>query len=65
MCHLKLKIMKKLENYGVNELKNLECQSIVGGSVWKILERIATVLAIGSAVDQFVDGWNSVECNNT
>ena len=33
MCHLKLKIMKKLENYGVNELNTNDMRIVHGGSL--------------------------------
>jgi hypothetical protein len=57
--------MKNLQNYGVHELNNQELIQIDGGSwrfIWKALEKIATALEIGDAIDEFAAGWNSVKC---
>tara|TARA_B110000238_G_scaffold180324_1_gene204264 strand:- start:1420 stop:1593 length:174 start_codon:yes stop_codon:yes gene_type:complete len=57
--------MKNLEKFGVHELNNQELIQIDGGSwrfIWKALEKIATALEIGDAIDEFAAGWNSVKC---
>ncbi len=58
--------MKNLENYGVLELNTTELTSIDGGLPWKKiwdgLEKLATALEISNAIDEFVEGWNSVDC---
>ena len=66
---LKLIKMKNLENHGVQELNAMEITEVDGGlllfpwkKAWDILSKAATALEIGDAIDEFVDGWNSVEC---
>lgn len=59
--------MKNLENLGVQELKISETIQIDGGrlpwkKIWDGLQKVATALELGDAIDEFVDGWNSVEC---
>jgi len=57
--------MKNLENLGVQELNAIEVYQIDGGrlrSIWKALEKIATALEIGDAIDEFTAGWNSCSC---
>ncbi len=57
--------MKNLENYGVQVLDARELQSIDGGFPWKkawdLASKIATAIELTDAIDEFVDGWNSVE----
>jgi len=61
--------MRNLKNYGVQKLNALEVVTIDGGlllfpwkKAWDLLSKAATALEIGDAIDEFVEGWNSVEC---
>lgn len=59
--------MKKLKNLGVKELQISETLEIDGGrlpwkKIWDGLQKAAAALEIGDAIDEFVDGWNSVDC---
>lgn len=57
-----------LETLDVKELSHLDLISVDGGNwingAWKVLEKIGTAIAIGDAIDESVDGWNSVECTH-
>lgn len=55
-----------LNKMELTEISVIEQLNTNGGnwiSVWKAIEKVATAIAIGDAVERFVDGWNSVECN--
>ena len=61
--------MKNLENYGVLEMRMHELQHIEGGYIlfpwkkaWDVASKIGTALELGAALDEFVSGWNSVDC---
>jgi len=55
--------MKNLENYGVQEMNAEEIRETDGGSIWVVLGVIASVIAIGAAIDaaaeEFIEGWNN------
>ncbi|MFV0605655.1 MAG: hypothetical protein ACK5NK_07425 [Niabella sp.] len=55
-----------LNRMGLTEFSATEQLNTNGGNwatVWKVIEKVATAISIGDAVDRFVNGWNSVECN--
>ncbi len=59
--------MKNLENYGVHSLDTKEIREIDGGrlpwrKIWKAIESTGIIVTVGNAIDEFVDGWNSVDC---
>jgi bacteriocin-like protein len=50
------------------ELSIEEMQEVNGGislkKVWDAIKMIWTALEIQEGVNEFVDGWNSVDCDN-
>ena len=54
--------MENLEKLSVIELNEDELMQTDGGNVWKWGELIWKALQIQEAINNFIDGWNSVEC---
>ncbi|WP_291400287.1 hypothetical protein [Daejeonella sp.] len=62
----------KLENFGVREMNAKEIIYIDGGKgpkgkipwkkLWDWADKGLTALGVYEAIDEFAEGWNSVEC---
>lgn len=44
------------------ELSLEESVNITGGNIWRWAKVVYEALQIQDAVNEFVDGWNSVDC---
>ena len=57
--------MKNLEKFGIEELNAKEIREIDGGlwlgGTFKALKKFAKWVGLFDVVDDFVEGWNSVE----
>lgn len=42
---------------GVQEMNTQEMQKVDGGLIWLVASRVAALLGIGYAIDDFVDGF--------
>jgi hypothetical protein len=53
-----------LENFNLVELDSHEVQEIEGGKLpsKRTINRILTAIGVYDAIDDFIAGWNSVDC---
>ena len=49
--------------FGVQKLDDKEMVEVEGGRIpWKSIERFLTLVGIYDAIEDFKEGWNSVDC---
>lgn len=58
---LKSIFMKNLQSFGVQELNANDMKTVNGGGWISRLKKVAEWIGVFDAIDDFAEGWNSVE----
>ena len=53
--------MKNLQSFGVQELNANDMKTVNGGGWISRLKKVAEWIGVFDAIDDFAEGWNSVE----